>query len=295
MTAAIRHAEAEVNGVRLHYAAAGAGPLVMFLHGFPEFWYEWRRQLEALGRDHLAVAPDMRGYNLSAKPEGVAAYRVEHLVADVVALAAHLGHRRFTLVGHDWGGAVAWAVALRRPEALDRLVIVNAPHPAVFARELRDNPAQQKASQYMLVFRSPEAEGVLSADGHAALRRALGEVWETSFTDEERRASLESWSRPGALTGGLNYYRAARVGPPSGGEAASGNFGVGAVPVIETPTLVIWGERDRALGTGNLAGLEAHVRSLTVRRVPDGSHWVVHEQPALITRYIREFIGREEA
>jgi pimeloyl-ACP methyl ester carboxylesterase len=178
---------------------------------------------------------------------------------------------------------------------LDRLVIVNAPHPAVFARELTENPVQQKASQYMLVFRTPEAEGVLSADGHAALRRALGEVWETSFTDEDRRMYLEAWSRPGALTGGLNYYRAARVGPPSGAEAASGNFGLGAVPVIETPTLVIWGERDRALGTGNLVGLEAHVRSLTVRRVPDGSHWVVHEQPALVTRYIREFIGRQEA
>jgi pimeloyl-ACP methyl ester carboxylesterase len=290
MTTAIRHDYADVNGVRLHYAAAGAGPLVMFLHGFPEFWYEWHRQLEEFGRDHTAVAPDLRGHNLSSKPEGLDAYRVEHLVADVAALGAHLGHRRFTLVAHDWGGAVAWAVALRRPDVLERLVIINAPHPAVFARELRENPAQQQASQYMLMFRTPQAEEILSADDYAALRRGLGEVWDKHFTDEDRRMYLEAWSRPGALTCGLNYYRAARVGPPSGTEAPSGDFGVREVPVIDTPTLVIWGERDRALGTGNLVGLDKHVRSLTIRRIPEGSHWVVHEQPELINRYIREFL-----
>jgi pimeloyl-ACP methyl ester carboxylesterase len=292
MSVEIRHAEADVNGVRVHYAAAGGGPLVLFLHGFPEFWYEWRRQLADFGRDHLAVAPDQRGYNLSARPEGVEAYAVRHLVADVLALAAHLGHRRFTLVGHDWGGAVAWAVALARPAALERLVIVNAPHPTVFARELRDNPAQQQASQYMLLFRRAEAEATLAAHGHKALRRALGEVWDSRFTDEDRRMYLEAWSRPGALTGGLNWYRAAGVGPPSGeGEPARSLFEVGGLPVVEVPTLVIWGERDRALLTGNLVGLDAHVRALTVRRVPEGSHWVVHEQPELITHTIREFMA----
>jgi pimeloyl-ACP methyl ester carboxylesterase len=290
MSVAIRHAEAEVNGVRLHYAEAGAGPLVMFLHGFPEFWYEWHRQLEEFGRDHLVVAPDQRGYNLSAKPAEVGAYAVRHLVEDVRALAEHLGHRRFTLVGHDWGGAVAWAFALTHPRMLERLVIVNAPHPAVFARELRDNPAQQKASQYMLTFRSPEAEAILSADGHALLRRALGDVWDTRFSDEDRSRYLAAWSQPGALTGGLNWYRAARVGPPTAAEPSRSLSAVDDLPVLEVPTLVIWGEGDRALTTGNLDGLDAHVRDLTVRRVPDGSHWVVHEQPALINRTIREFM-----
>ncbi|MBI4635306.1 MAG: alpha/beta hydrolase [Candidatus Rokubacteria bacterium] len=293
VTAGTRHAYADVNGVRLHYACAGAGPLVVFLHGFPEFWYEWRRQLEEFGRDHLAVAPDMRGYNLSSRPEGVAAYRVADLVEDVRALAAHLGHARLTLVGHDWGGVVAWAFALAHPAALDRLVIVNAPHPGVFARELRENPAQQQASQYMLVFRSPEAEAILAADGHARLRQALREVWDARLSEEDRRMYLEAWSRPGALTGGLNYYRAAGVGPPSpAGEPARGGFGLGAeIPVLEVPTLVIWGERDRALPTGNLVGLDRYVRRLTVRRVPEGSHWVIHEEPALINGWIREFIG----
>jgi pimeloyl-ACP methyl ester carboxylesterase len=292
MSVEIRHGVADVNGVRLHYAAAGAGPLVLFLHGFPEFWYEWRRQLEDLGRDHLAVAPDMRGHNLSAKPEGVEAYAVRHLVEDVRALAEHLGHRRFTLVAHDWGGAIAWVFALAHPAMLERLVIINAPHPAVFYRELRENPAQQKASQYMLVFRRPEAEAILSADGHARLRQALGEVWERHFSDEDRRMYLEAWSQPGALTGGLNYYRAARVGPPAEGHPARSLSAVEDLPVLEVPTLVIWGERDKALGTGNLVGLDRHVRNLTVRRVPDGSHWVVHEQPELITRAIREFMER---
>jgi pimeloyl-ACP methyl ester carboxylesterase len=292
MSVEIRHAEADVNGVRLHYAAAGAGPLVLFLHGFPEFWYEWRRQLEDFGRDHLAVAPDMRGHNLSAKPEGVDAYAVPHLVEDVRALAEHLGHRRFTLVGHDWGGAIAWVFALAHPALLERLVIVNAPHPAVFARELRENPAQQKASQYMLLFRSAQAEALLAADGHQALCRALGEVWQTRFDDEDRRMYREAWSRPGALTGGLNYYRAARVGPPTEGEPARSLSAADNLPVLQVPTLVIWGEQDTALGTGNLVGLERHVRDLTVRRVPDGSHWLVHEQPGLITRLIREFITR---
>jgi pimeloyl-ACP methyl ester carboxylesterase len=293
VTAAIEHAYADVSGVRLHYARAGAGPLMLFLHGFPEFWYAWRRQLEEFGRDHLAVAPDLRGYNLSAKPAGVEAYAVRHLVEDVRALAESLGHRRFTLVGHDWGGVVAWAVALRHPGALERLVVINGPHPAVFARELRENPVQQKASQYMLVFRSAEAEALLAADGHARLRQALAPVWESRFDDADRRAYLEAWSRPGALTGGLNYYRAARVGPPTAaGEPAGDGLGAGReVPVLETPTLVIWGERDRALPTGNLVGLDRYVRRLTVRRVPEGSHWVVHETPEEINALIREFLA----
>jgi pimeloyl-ACP methyl ester carboxylesterase len=292
MSVEIRHAEAEVNGVRLHYAAAGTGSLVMFVHGFPEFWYEWRRQLVDFGRDHLAVAPDMRGYNLSSRPTDLEDYVVPKLIEDIRGLAEHLGHRRFTLVAHDWGGAVAWAFAMAHPGMLERAVLINAPHPAVFARLLRDDPAQQKASQYMLLFRSPQAEEVLSADGHQALRLALGDVWERRFTDEDRRMYLEAWSRPGGLTGGLNWYRAARVGPPSGDAPAGSLIDPARLPVIDVPTLVIWGEQDRALTIGNLDGLDKHVRHLTVTRVPDGTHWVVHEQPELITREIRNFMAR---
>src|SRR6266478_1916571 len=203
------HAYAEVNGIRLHYVTVGRGPLMLFVHGFPEFWYEWRRQLHEFGRDHQAVAPDMRGYNLSDKPAELSQYRVPQMVEDLRALAAHLRHETFVLVGHDWGGVVAWAFAIAHPELLERLIIVNAPHPAIFDRELRENPAQQNASRYMLTFRSAEAESILAADNYARLIEVLSRDLGDRFTAADRAAYLEAWSRPGALTGGLNWYRAA--------------------------------------------------------------------------------------
>jgi epoxide hydrolase 4 len=286
---------ATINGVKLHYVTAGKGPLIVFLHGFPEFWYEWKNQLAEFGKDHLAVAPDMRGYNLSAKPESLDQYQMNLLIEDVRALAAHLGHKKFTLVGHDWGGAVAWAYAAAHPETLDKLVIVNAPHPGVFARLLREDPVQQQASQYMLMFRSPQAEQTLSANDHAMLVNiVLGPGLKSGvFTEEDKKAYLAAWSQPGALTGGLNYYRAMEVGPPPPGgpaSAASGKFP--AQMNIKTPTLVIWGEKDTALTVHNLEGLDQFVPTLTIKRIPDGSHWVIHEKPAEVNGYIREFLAK---
>ncbi len=291
------HDYADVNGVRLHYASSGTGELLLFLHGFPEFWYAWREQLDTFGRDghYRAVAPDMRGYNLSSKPPEVAAYRSSALVEDVRALVARLGHARFTLVGHDWGGVVAWAFALAHPDLLDRLVIVNAPHPAIFARELQRNPAQQAASQYMLIFRGPDAERLLAANNDAMLfdlMRGWG-VHGDFLNAEDRTAYATAWSQPGALTGGLNYYRASPLKPPASSEDARSDWAAldPAALVVHVPTLVIWGERDRALLTGNLDGLDQFVPDLTVKRIPDGSHWVVHEQPVLVDGYIKEFIA----
>jgi epoxide hydrolase 4 len=291
------HHYANVNGQRLHYVSEGQGPLVMFVHGFPEFWYAWQGQLAEFGRDHQAVAPDMRGYNLSSKPPDVKDYAVPLLVEDLAALADHLGAPRFTLVAHDWGGAVAWAFAIMKPERLDRLVIVNAPHPAIFQRLLAEHPGQQKASQYMLMFRSPESESLLSADNFALLRQMVlgeGQPWGWA-TPDDTKAYLEAWGRPGALTGGLNFYRAARVGPPAPGEAARGISSDLAGMTVKVPTLVIWGEKDRALLPANLDGLEQFVPDLTVRRIPDGTHWVAHEKPAEVNGHIREFLGRRPA
>src|SRR5579863_3329054 len=213
---------AEINGVRLHYINEGKGPLIIFLHGFPEFWYEWKHQLAEFGKDHLAVAPDMRGYNLSGKPAGTEPYEMKNLVEDVRALADHLGRKKFVLVGHDWGGAVAWSFAIAHPDRLEKLVIINAPHPAVFFRLLRDDPAQQKASQYMLMFRSDQAEAMLSANHYAALVNVVMGAGLKSgvFTEKDRDAYIQAWSQPGALTGGLNYYRAAKIGPPAAGTSA---------------------------------------------------------------------------
>ncbi len=284
---------AEVNGVRLHYMTAGEGRLILFLHGFPEFWYAWKKQLAYFSRDHRAVAPDMRGYNLSSKPAEVAQYELKLLVEDVRALAERLGHKRFVLAGHDWGGVVAWAFAAAHPEYLDKLVIINAPHPAVFDRELRQNPAQQQASQYMLIFRTPAAEQILAAGNFANMEATVLKpgLQQGYFGPEDREAYLQAWSQPGAITGGLNYYRAAHAGPASGPEQRSEELAAQVKALrIEVPTLVIWGEKDPYLLTGNLNGLEQYVPDLTVRRVPDGSHWVIHEQPELINSYIREFI-----
>jgi epoxide hydrolase 4 len=291
---------AEVNGVQLHYVSAGKGPLIIFLHGFPEFWYEWKNQLAVFGQDHLAVAPDMRGYNLSAKPTEVDQYQVKYLIEDVRALAAHLGHKKFTLVAHDWGGAVAWALASAHPESIEKLVIVNAPHPGVFARLLAEDPKQQQASQYMLMFRSPQAEAALSANHYALLVNiVLGAGLQNGvFNEEDKKAYIEAWSQPGALTGGLNYYRAAQIGPPPASEgsaktASSGNFGVDPARLtVNVPTLVIWGEKDTALLTSNLDGLDQFVPQLTIKRIPDGTHWVIHEKPDEVNGYIREFIRK---
>ena len=306
-TPPLSHAYAEVNGQRLHYVRAGRGPLMIFLHGFPEFWYEWKSQLAEFSRDHTAVAPDLRGYNLSSKPAEVSAYAVPNLVADVHALATELlkstGGTTFTLVAHDWGGVVAWVYAAQHPEMLDKLVILNAPHPSLFGRELRESPAQQKASEYMLMFRSAQAEALLAENQYAWLKRAvLG--GNPSKADED--AYVEAWSQPGALTGGLNYYRASGVGPPP--PAASGstttapatpapsgsNARVEGPPllVVHVPTLVIWGEKDTALLTGNLNGLDQVVPKLTVKRIPNGTHWIARENAADVNTFIREFLAQ---
>ena len=288
----LQHEFAEVNGIRLHYVTAGQGPLILFLHGFPEFWFEWRNLLPEFGRDHLAVAPDMRGYNLSTKPVDLEQYRMKHLVEDVRALAEHLGREKFVLVGHDWGGAVAWAFAIAHPECLHRLVIINAPHPGVFARELARNPAQQKASQYMLMFRTGQAEEKLSANNYRWLLNAFG-LNGGVLSSEDQKTYVDAWSQPGALTGGLNYYRANRAGPPVDGAPGPLPADISLDParlVVNAPTLVIWGEKDSALLTGNLEGLDRFVPDLTIRRIPEGTHWVIHEKPDEVSRLLRDFI-----
>ena len=268
--------------------------MVLFVHGFPEFWYEWKDQLAEFGQDHRAVAPDMRGYNLSSKPAEVSAYKAKHLVEDLRLLIEHLGVQRCVLVAHDWGGAIAWNFAAVHPERLDKLIIINAPHPVIFSRELRNNRAQQEASAYMNLFRSEKAERVLSERDYARLTGMTLDAWAANggaATVEDRRAYIGAWSQPGALTGGLNWYRASPLHPP---EASGADLPPQLDPAmfrVRVPTLVIWGERDEALLTANLDGLEALVEDLRVVRIPDGSHWVVHEQPTKVNALIREFLS----
>ncbi|MSQ60554.1 MAG: alpha/beta hydrolase [Betaproteobacteria bacterium] len=278
------------NGMRLHYAQAGQGSPILFVHGFPEFWYAWKDQLLEFGADHCAVALDMRGYNLSSKPADVRQYRARYLVEDIKLLTEHLGWGRFTLVAHDWGGAVAWNFAAAYPERLGKLIVINAPHPVTFARELRDNPAQQQASRYMNLFREQRADALLSEEGYRRLTAMTLDAWAKNggaAAQADRAAYLVSWAQPGAVTGALNYYRASPLHPPT----AENPNTVEMDPklfYVTVPTLVIWGEKDEALLTGNLAGLEDHVRTLEVARISNGSHWVVHEHPARVNALIRQ-------
>jgi pimeloyl-ACP methyl ester carboxylesterase len=286
-----QHKYADVNNIRIHYVTVGKGKLIMFLHGFPEFWYEWKNQLAEFGRDYQAVAPDMRGYNLSSKPPDVEQYRMKYLIEDIRALAEYLGYNKFILVAHDWGAGVAWPFAIRHPDYLEKLIIINGTHPVTFTRELRNNPEQRKASQYILVYRTPEAEEILSRNNYALPASNLLEdgLKQGYFIEEDRKAYIDAWSQPGSLTGGLNYYRAARLGPFTG-ESDDILSADPSLFTVKVPTLVIWGEKDKWLLTGNLEGLEKYVPHLTIKRIPDGSHWVIHEKPALVNSYIREFI-----
>lgn len=294
----IKHDYADVNGIKMHYAHAGSGKLMLFAHGFPEFWYCWKNLLPEFARDHHAVAPDLRGYNLTSKPPEVEKYDIGILVDDLGALAKSLGHNKFTLVAHDWGGGVAWSLAMRHPEWLERLIIVNSPHPTVFERELNTNPAQQKASMYTRMFQSPKTEALLSANDYKALQDILltDGLKRGHFTKADKQAYLTAWSQPGALTGNLNYYRAANMGPPTKPGETARSFETGVKdPVVRVPTLVIWGEQDPHLLTTNLDGLEAYVPDLTVRRIPDGTHWVIHEQPKLVAKHMRDFLAAKAA
>lgn len=291
----VQHKYAEVNGIKLHYAFDGQGELIMFLHGFPEYWEMWKAQLQEFAKDHLAVAPDMRGYNLSSVPQDVKQYKQKILVEDIRQLAEHLGKKRIILVAHDWGGGVAWSFAILFPEYLERLIIINSPHPATFERELRNNPNQRKASSYMLFFRSSKAEVALSENNYSLLLNlAFGDLIKNGVLNEDDiKGYINAWSKPGALTGGLNYYRATNVEALENLEGALKKPFIGdLIPKINVPTLVIWGEKDTALLTGCLDGLEKYVPGVELKRIPDATHWVVREKPDLVNRYIKEFISK---
>lgn len=283
------HHEAVVNGVRLHYVEAGEGPLVVLLHGFPEFWYSWREQIPALtDAGFRVVAPDMRGYNTSERPRALAAYDLDALVADVVALIRHAGEERAVVVGHDWGGVVAWELAARHPDVVEKLVVMNAPHPDALRRELR-SLSQLRRSWYALAFQVPWLPELLIRANLAELLDALfrdGTVRPDAFTDEDVRRYEEALSRPGALTAAIDYYRA--LGRRVVRELRSGGLDERTVPV---PTLLVWGERDPALGVELTEGLERWVPDARVERLPDAGHWVQNDAPERVNELLVDFLS----
>jgi epoxide hydrolase 4 len=298
MEAAMRHTMVRVNGIDLHLRAMGepAAPLLLFLHGFPEFSGAWDELLPAFADAFHAVAPDQRGYARSTKPEGLEAYRVKQLVRDVLGLGEHLSPGRpFVLVGHDWGASVAYATAMAAPQRIAKLIVINGVHPGPFQRALVEDDAQRQASTYMHFLRSPEAEERLSANNFEKLLGMLVRFGPQPWLTLERRAAyLEAWSPPGALTGMLNWYRASPLLVPKPGEAidpAAATIKLDPAQFrVRMPHLVIWGMDDRALLPVSRAALPDYCDLLTVREIAGADHWVVHQRTGEVIGHIRIFL-----
>jgi pimeloyl-ACP methyl ester carboxylesterase len=281
----LAHRYADLGDVRLHYIEAGEGPLVLLLHGFPQFWYQWRHQILALVEAGFrVVAPDMRGYNLSDKPPGVQAYRVELLARDVERLIRTCGEGTATVVGHDWGAIAAWIAAMRHPGRVERLAILNVPHPARSLDGLL-SPMQLLRSSYMFFFQIPRLpEKVIRAGDFALLRSVFRSdpVQPEAFTAEDIERYIEAIAQPGALTASLNYYRALLRYP---GETRA------LLKRVEAPVLVIWGERDRFLSRRLAEPPRLWVPNLMrVKRLPNASHWVAEDRPLEVNTLLLDFL-----
>jgi pimeloyl-ACP methyl ester carboxylesterase len=274
------------NGIRLHVVEAGPedGPLVLLLHGFPEFWYGWRRQIGPLAAAGFrVVVPDQRGYGQSDKPKGARAYNLAGLGLDAVGLIDALGREKAHVAGHDWGGMVAWWLGTKHADRLDRLAILNIPHPQVLERALLRSAEQRKKSAYMFYFQLPWfPERRLRRNGYSALVRALQRSSRPgTFSDEDLAFYREAWSRPGALTGMLNWYRAAlraRPTPPASSR-------------VSIPTLMIWGTKDLVLGRELVPPSLAYCDQGRAVYFEEATHWVIHEEPEAVSRLLVEHFG----
>ena len=290
------------HGITLRCRASGqpGAPLIVFLHGFPEAAFVWDELLAHFGDRYRCVAPNLRGFGPSSAPKEPEAYRVKHLMSDLDALIAQLGGGPLAaLVAHDWGGAVAWTYAALRPAQIERLVIINSPHPATFLRELKHSPEQQAASAYMNFLCRPDAEELLAENDYARMwpmftnmgaadSSRVGGGW---LTDAVRQQYREIWDA--GMTGGCNYYRASPLRPPTRPDDPI--MSVAFAPeyvTVKRPTLVIWAEDDLALPNGLLDGIEEYIPDLHLVRVPGASHWIIHERRQMIAAEIERHLAR---
>jgi pimeloyl-ACP methyl ester carboxylesterase len=286
-------------GVTLNVATAGPedGPAVVLLHGFPESHRTWRGLVPLLADRFRLVMPDQRGFAGSDAPQDKADYTTDKIVADLFALVDRLGLDEFTLVGHDWGGAVAWAAALRNDPRLKRLVILNAPHPVNFQKSLIEDADQRAASQYITAFRVPGFEQAPAAMGWDAFfdKSFGGHVDLALIPPEEKAQYLAEWQQPGVFNAMLNWYRASAVTvPPPLLTVPLPDFLLRAFPTVKVPTLVVWGMRDKALLPLQLDGLDTLVEELTVVRVPDAGHFLPWEKPEAVAAPLRSFLERPQ-
>lgn len=270
------------NGVNLHYVTQGTGPLMLMLHGFPEFWYSWRHQIPEFAKNYKVVALDLRGYNESDKPQQLSAYEMSELIQDIAGVIQGLGYDRCVLVGHDWGGAIAWNFAYAYPEMVERLIVLNIPHPAKFAQGLQ-TPQQLLRSSYAFFFQLPVLpELVLQAFDYRLISTAFTQmaVNKSAITPADLEAYKDAAAKRGALSAMLNYYRTAFT-----------TFNEQDWSLLDVPTLMIWGEEDTALGKELTYGTDEYVRDFQIRYIPNCSHWVQQEQPELVNQFMREFLA----
>jgi len=266
----------KTNGIKLHTVMIGEGPPLVLLHGFPDFWYGWKSVIPGLKKHYKLIIPDMRGYNLSDKPKGVSNYKIELLIQDIKGLIESLNLGKIFLAGHDWGGAVAWTFAEKYPDMLQKLAILNAPHMKIFQQKLRTDKKQQEASFYIFEFLKPDGEQFAIKDDFKWLKWAVFSGNKKDFTDFDKEQYLSAWTQPGAILGGVNYYRANTSFKDFTGK-------------ITIPTLVIHGMKDVALLSSVLDGLPDYVDDLKIVRLEDSSHWVMHDQPELVISSFKEF------
>ncbi len=281
-------------GVELDVWTAGdpSHPPILFLHGFPESHRTWRHQMAALSDRYFCIAPDQRGYARSQKMAEVCDYRINNLVADVFALADAFGAARFTLVGHDWGGAIAWAVAIKDQQRVERLILCNAAHPYVFQRTLMFDPGQRKASQYMKEFRERDIEGEVAEKGiDWFFEDRFAKLTGSGITAEDKAAYLDEWSQPGALSAMLNWYRASPMQVPAmEAPAEMTPFLSAPFPKLHMPVLVVWGMKDEALLPCQLEGLDDHIDNLTVIPVENAGHFIPWEKPDAVNQAMRDWL-----
>ncbi|MFB2773372.1 alpha/beta fold hydrolase [Pelatocladus sp. BLCC-F211] len=278
-----QHDYITTNGIKLHYVTQGEGALMLMLHGFPEFWYSWRHQIPEFAKYFKVVAVDLRGYNDSDKPKEQSAYRMDEFIRDIKGLIEGLGYEKCVLVGHDWGGAIAWCFAYTYPEMVERLVVLNIPHPAKLAEGLR-TPAQLLKSSYMFLFQLPWLPEVLIQSWDYQLIENAFQgmaVDKNAFSKSDIEAYKNAAAKRGSLTAMLNYYR----------NIFQDQMFNKSLGILEVPTLMIWGESDTALGKELTYGTEAYVRDLQIKYIPNCSHWVQQERPELVNQYIQEYLG----
>jgi len=281
----LEHSNIETNGVRLHVVQAGpqSGTPVVLLHGFPEFWYGWRKQIPALVEAGCRViVPDQRGYNLSDKPQGVKAYAMDKLVNDVIGLIDALGYEKVNLVGHDWGAAVAWVLANKHPERLHRLGILNVPHPVVMKRFLQRDLEQLRRSWYIFFFQLPwlPEAGMRADNWRGAVRALRGSGLIHTFTNEDIEKYKEAWSQPDAMTAMINWYRAAARYQQPGMKD----------PKIRVPTLMIWGMKDVALSHRMARPSMDYCDEGNLIFFPEATHWVQLDEAESVNHYLVDFL-----